>query len=99
MGRPAATLGSKTSHAGKPFTPGPGSPNILIGGKPALRVLVDVHSCPLSDWFKPHFGGAVLTGSTTVFYNNLPAVRVGDKVIEIAPPNTILQGDSTVLVG
>jgi PAAR motif-containing protein len=99
MGQPAATVGSKTSHAGKPFSPGSGSPNILIGKKPALRVLVDIHSCPLSDWFKPHFGGVVLKGSSTVFYNKMPAVRAGDRIVEFGPPNTILEGNSTVLVG
>ena len=78
MGRPGATLGSITSHAGKPFSPGIGSPNILIGKKPALRVLLDFHFCPLSDWFKPHVGGVVLKGSSTVFYNKMPAVRAGD---------------------
>jgi hypothetical protein len=99
MGRPAATLGSITSHAGKPFSPGIGSPNILIGKKPALRVLLDFHFCPLSDWFKPHVGGVVLKGSSTVFFNKMPAVRAGDRIVEVGPSNTIVKGDSTVLVG
>ncbi len=63
---PAATLNSMTSH-GTPFLPGIGSPNILIGGKPALRVGMDIHVCPLIDGIKPHAGGAVAMGSDNCF--------------------------------
>ena len=42
----ATTLGSQTSH-GTPLGPGPGSPNVPIGGKPAWRVSTDFHACPL----------------------------------------------------
>ncbi|MDJ0535260.1 MAG: PAAR domain-containing protein [Xenococcaceae cyanobacterium MO_207.B15] len=37
-GRPAARLGDMTAH-GSPLSPGPGSPNVLIGKKPAWRGL------------------------------------------------------------
>jgi uncharacterized Zn-binding protein involved in type VI secretion len=40
----------------------------------------------------------VATGSPTVLINGLPAVRQGDMVME-APPNTILLGEFTVLIG
>ena len=53
---PAATLNSLTSH-GSPFLPGSGSANIFIGSKPALRAVIDLHICPLSDGLKPHVGG------------------------------------------
>lgn len=95
---PAATLTSQTSH-GTPFVPGPGSMNILIGGKPALRVGIDFHACPLADGPKPHGGGVVAVGSTTVFYNNMPAVRVGDQIVEVGPTNPIIIGENTVLIG
>ena len=94
---PAATLNSLTSH-GSPFYPGSGSVNILIGGKPALRAYIDVHICPVSD-VKPHVGGVVAIGSSNVFFNSMPAVRVGDLIIENGPPNAITQGEPNVMIG
>ncbi len=38
MGMPAARVGDLTSHA-PPLSPGPGSPNVFIGGQPAWRAL------------------------------------------------------------
>jgi uncharacterized Zn-binding protein involved in type VI secretion len=95
---PAATLISQTSH-GTPFLPGPGSVNILIGGKSALRIGIDFHACPLSDGPKPHGGGVVAIGSKTVFFNNMPAVRLGDVIVEVGPPNAIISGVPTVIIG
>jgi uncharacterized Zn-binding protein involved in type VI secretion len=96
--QPAATVGSQTSH-GTPFAPGIGSVNILIGGKPALRVGIDFHACPLFDGPKPHVGGVVSIGSPTVLFNNMPAVRVGDFIVEAGAPNAIIFGENTVLIG
>lgn len=98
MGQPAARVTDQTSH-GSPLSPGPGSPTVLIGGKPAWRVGSDIHTCPLSDGPKPHVGGTVLVGSTTVFINGLPAARQGDQIIETGPPNPIAVGEFTVLIG
>jgi uncharacterized Zn-binding protein involved in type VI secretion len=98
MGMPAARVGDTTSH-GKPLGPGTGSTSVTIGGRPAWRALVDVHVCPLVTGTVPHAAGVVVSGSTTVLINNLPAVRVGDQVIEVGPPDTILQGENTVLIG
>jgi uncharacterized Zn-binding protein involved in type VI secretion len=94
---PAARVGDLTSH-GTSLAPGPGSSNVLIGGQPAWRAQADFHSCPISDSFKPHVGGVVLTGSTTVFINKLPAARLGD-VIGESIPNTIVTGCPTVFIG
>jgi uncharacterized Zn-binding protein involved in type VI secretion len=93
---PAARVGDPTSH-GPPLMPGPGSPNVFIGGRPAWRVAADTFTCPLTDP-KPHVGGVVSAGSTGVFINNLPAARLGDPIAEI-PPNTIVGGCLTVLIG
>lgn len=98
MGQPAARVTDQTSH-GSPLAPGPGSPNVLIGSKPAWRVGSDMHTCPLSDGPKPHVGGVVAMGSTTVLINGLPAVRQGDQIIEAGPPNVIAIGEPTVLIG
>jgi uncharacterized Zn-binding protein involved in type VI secretion len=98
MGQPAARVGDLTSH-GTPLSPGPGSVNVLIGGKPAWRATADVHVCPLVTGVVPHVGGTVAVGSVTVLINNLPAARQGDLVVESAPPNSIVLGAPTVLIG
>lgn len=95
---PAARVGDMTSH-GTPFAPGPGSPNVLIGGMPALRAGTDVHTCPQITILVPHVGGVVTMGSTTVLINNLPACRQGDIIVEAGPPNTIVMGCPTVHIG
>lgn len=95
--QPAARLGDQTAH-GTPLT-GTASPNVFIGGKPAWRALSDVHSCPLVTGTVPHVGGSVLKGSTSVLINNFPATRMGDSVIESGPPNSIVSGCPTVLIG
>ena len=94
----AARMGDVTSH-GTPLSPGPGSVNVLIGGKPAWRALSDTHVCPLVTGVVPHVGGVVAAGSTTVLINNLPAARQGDQIVEAGPPNAIAMGEPTVLIG
>lgn len=98
MGQPAARLGDQTSH-GTPLAPGPGSLNVLIGNKPAWRATADVHACPLVDGVKPHVGGVVALGSTSVLIGGLPAARQGDQVVEASAPNAIVMGEPTVLIG
>lgn len=94
----AARMGDMTSH-GTPLAPGPGSPNVLIGGQPAWRAGADSHACPLVTATVPHATGIVAMGSATVFINNLPAARQGDVIVEVGPPNTITAGCPTVLIG
>ncbi len=98
MGLPAARVGDMTSH-GTPLGSGPGSPTVLIGGRPAWRVAGDVHNCPLVTVLVPHVGGVVAIGSMTVLINGLPAARQGDLVVEAGPPNAISMGEPTVLIG
>ena len=95
---PAARVGDMTSH-GTPLGPGPGSLNVLIGGMPAWRANADFHACPLVTGVVPHVGGVVAMGSTTVLINNLPAARQGDIITESGPPNTIVMGCPTVIIG
>lgn len=94
----AARLSDMTSH-GTPLAPGPGSTNVLIGGMPAWRVAADFHACPLVTVLVPHVGGVVAMGSTTVLINNLPAARQGDMILEVGPPNSIVMGCPTVIIG
>lgn len=95
---PAARMGDVTSH-GTPLSPGPGSVDVLIGGKPAWRATADFHACPLVTGVVPHVGGVVMMGSTTVLINNLPAARQGDMIVESGPPNSIALGELTVMIG
>lgn len=95
---PAARVGDTTSH-GTPLSPGPGSSNVLIGGKPAWRATADFHTCSLVTGTVPHVGGVVALGSLTVLINNLPAARQTDMIVESGPPNSIVMGEPTVLIG
>jgi len=72
---------------------------VSIEGRPAWRVGIDQHICPLVTGTQPHVGGTVATGSATVFINGHPAARRGDPVIEPAGPNTIVIGAVTVMIG
>jgi uncharacterized Zn-binding protein involved in type VI secretion len=60
---------------------------------------VDTHVCPLVDGTRPHVGGTVAVGSTTVVIGGAPAARQGDLVVEAAAPNAIALGAPTVLIG
>ena len=95
---PAARMGDVTSH-GTPLSPGPGSVDVLIGGKPAWRATADFHACPLVTGVVPHVGGVVMMGSMTVLINNMPAARQGDMIVESGPPNSIALGEMTVMIG
>ena len=47
-----------------------------------------------------HAGGIVATGSRTVLVEGRPAARAGDVIVEAAgPPNTVVVGAVTVLIG
>jgi len=93
----AARVGDLTSH-GTPLA-GTGSVDVLIGGQPAWRAVVDVHACPLVNGVQPHVGGNVPVGSLTVLINGMSAVRQGDKVVEAGGPNAIAMGLPTVMIG
>jgi uncharacterized Zn-binding protein involved in type VI secretion len=98
MGQPAARVGDITSH-GTPLGPGPGCLTVLIASQPAWRAAADTHACPLFDGPKPHVGGVVAVGSTTVFIGGLPAARQGDQAVEAGAPNAIVAGAPTVMIG
>lgn len=77
-----------------------GSDDVFIGGKAAWRVLADVHICSMQTGGVPHVGGLVVsTVDDSVLINGLPAVRVGDVIVESGPPNTVIKGESTVTLG
>nr|WP_263576164.1 PAAR domain-containing protein [Paenibacillus terricola] len=47
----------------------------------------------------PHVGGMVAMGSATVLINGMPAARMGDTIMEAGPPNAIMMGEPTVMIG
>jgi hypothetical protein len=94
-GLPAARMGDACAHGGAITS---GFPMVLIGGQPAAR-LGDVHTCPMSDGPKPHVGGPITAGSATVLIGKQPAARMGDAAACAGPPDTILAGCPTVLIG
>ncbi len=95
MGKPAARLGDTTAHGGTIIL---GAPTVLIGGMPAAR-LGDMHVCPLVTGVVPHVGGPISLGSATVLIAGMPAARMGDMAICTGPPDVILLGEPTVLIG
>jgi len=100
---PAARITDPTTH-GMPLAPGPGSVNVLIGGLPAWRALIDQHACPAVSITGADGVGMVMLGSPTVLINNMMACRMGDIVTEIpglalGPVNPIIMGEPTVMIG
>ncbi len=68
-------------------------------GQPAARV-GDMHTCPFSDGPKPHVGGPIQPpGCSTVLIGGPPAARATDMAMCAGPPDFIVVGSSTVLIG
>jgi uncharacterized Zn-binding protein involved in type VI secretion len=66
---------------------------------PAARV-TDMHTCPMVTGVVPHAGGPILPpGCPTVLIGGIPAARATDMATCVGPPDTILMGSSTVLIG
>jgi len=101
MGTPAARLTDTTAHGGNIV--GPGVPTVLIGGMVA-SVVGDFHACPMQTPGTPpipHVGGPVLpaNAATTVLIGGRPAARVGTLCTCVGPPDNIVKGCPTVLLG
>jgi uncharacterized Zn-binding protein involved in type VI secretion len=47
----------------------------------------------------PHVGGPISLGSATVLIGGQPAARMGDLAVCTGPPDTIMNGCPTVLIG
>ena len=95
---PAARMGDMTAHGGAIVL---GFPMVLIGGQPAAR-MGDMHMCPmLTPGLPPipHVGGPVMLGSPMVLIGGQPAARMGDMLLCVGPPDTILMGCPTVMIG
>lgn len=78
-----------------------GMPTVLIGGLPAARS-GDFHHCPQvnpATPFNPHVGGPVIASSPAVLIGGIPAARMGDFAVCTGPPDRIVTGCPTVLIG
>ncbi len=98
MGKPAARIGDMTAHGGSIVA---GCPTVLIGGMPAAR-LGDMHVCPMvtpAPAPVPHVGGPITLGSSGVLIGGMPAARMGDMAVCTGPPDSIVLGCMTVLIG
>lgn len=71
----AACVGDLSTHGGT--ITGPGSPTVLIGGKPAA-VVGDLHACSLPPNSHQPTVSPFPMGSATVLFGGVPALRVGD---------------------
>ena len=70
---------------------------------PAAR-LTDFHQCPMQTPAVPspipHVGGPIIgPGVPTVLIAGLPAAKVGDSLVCVGPPDSIVKGSATVKVG
>ncbi len=93
---PAARVGDITAHPG--VITGPGVPNVLIAGQPAVCV-GDLHTCampPPPAGIAPHPPTPIIKGSMTVLIGGRPAARLGDPVGCSA---TIALGAFNVMIG
>ena len=72
-----------------------GSTNILVNGKEPLRIGdPGVHSacCGPNTW-------KVAAGSSSVFFNNIPAARFKNKTVHCGGVGTLIQGSDNVITG
>jgi len=71
-------------------------------GQPAAR-LTDMHICPMQTPAIvpiPHVGGPIVgPGCPTVLIGGMPAAVMGDMLICVGPPDTIILGSSGVMFG
>ena len=66
---------------------------------PPATTLTAMHQCPMVTGIIPHVGGPVIgPGAPTVLIGGLPAARVGDMLVCVGPPDTIVVGAPTVLI-
>ncbi|NYZ11045.1 PAAR domain-containing protein [Azospirillum sp. RWY-5-1] len=66
---------------------------------PAARI-TDMHVCPMVTGVVPHVGGPIVSpGVPTVMVQYLPASVVTDMCVCVGPPDVIVQGSTTVIIG
>lgn len=59
-----------------------------------------MHVCPMVTVLVPHVGGPITgPGVATVLIGGMPASIVGDMLVCVGPPDSIVKGSSTVFIG
>jgi uncharacterized Zn-binding protein involved in type VI secretion len=67
---------------------------------PAAARASDMHTCPMLTGQVPHVGGPVLPpGVPTVMIGKMPAATVGSNCVCTGPPDSIIAGSGTVMIG
>lgn len=70
---------------------------------PAAARITDMHVCPMQTPGIPpipHVGGPIVgPGVANVLINKLPAAVIGDSCVCVGPPDAIIKGSATVLIG
>lgn len=67
---------------------------------PLAARMTDLHICPAVTGVVPHIGGPIVAPCVpTVLIGKLPAAVVGDLVVCIGPPDSIVKGSLTVTIG
>lgn len=91
-GAPAAKAAEETAKSTAAITMG----NMIS----ATAAGADIHNCATPLPIPPHGPGVVIDGSQTVLINGLPACFLGNTIVEaVGPPNKIVMGCPTVLIG
>ena len=111
-GNKAATTAIQVAETATKAAVGPAAP-IAFAAEQALKASLlasmssmisgsgtDIHVCATPSPIPPHGPGVVTTPSKTVIVCNMPAARQGDTITEaIGPPNKIVKGEPTVIIG
>ena len=72
----------------------------MAGAILAAAALTDIHNCATFPPLPIHGPGVVIKPSKTVIIKGMPAARMGDEILEaIGPPNFVMAGCPTVLIG
>ncbi len=96
----AGTPGAPVAYAAEQATKSAALASMSSAITSAAGAGADVHICTTPSPVPPHGPGVVISGSATVMINMLPACRLGDTILEaIGPPNTIVKGEITVIIG
>ena len=59
----------------------------------------DPHVCPMFTGPVPHVGGPIAMGFPTVLTGAMPQATVSNMCVCVGPPDSIVKGSATVLVG
>lgn len=96
----AGTPGAPAAYAAEQATKAAALASMSSAISGAAASGADIHACVTPSPVPPHGPGVVIDGSATVQINFLPACRLGDTILEaIGPPNKIVKGEMTVIIG